>query len=88
VPALAVAAPAHGALNGAMEYRFDVFGDRVAIRAVDGGWQAFRLGNEGKRRPAEFVVPADVAAADLRQYLADLFHESARRSNDQVRPLE
>jgi hypothetical protein len=60
----------------------------VAIRAVESGWQAFWLGNEGKRRPAEFVVPAFIEAADLRQYLADLFHESAKRSNDQVTPLD
>jgi len=71
-----------------MEYRFDVLGHRVAIRRVDDGWQAFDLGNEGKRRPAAFVVPAFIEAADLRQYLADLFHESAKRSNDQVTPLD
>lgn len=71
-----------------MEYRFDVFGNRVAIRRVGDGWQAFDLGNEGKRRPAGFVVPAFIEAADLRQYLADLFHESAKRSNDQVTPLD
>jgi len=66
-----------------MEYRFDVFGDLVAISAVDDGWEAFALGNEGKRRPAGFVVPAFIEAADLRQSLAGLFHESANRANDQ-----
>ncbi len=71
-----------------MEYRFNVFGRLMAVRAVDGGWQAFWLGNEGKRRPAEFIVPAFVEAAGLRQYLADLFHESATRSNDQVTALD
>ena len=71
-----------------MEYRFDVFGNLVAIRRVDDGWQAFALGNEGKRRPAGFVVPSFIEAGDLRQYLADLFHESARRANDQVTRLD
>ena len=71
-----------------MEYRFNVFGNLVAVRAVAGGWQAFWLGNEGKRRPAEFVVPSFVDAADLRQYLADLFHESAKRSNDRVTAID
>ena len=70
------------------EHRFNVFGNLVAIRAVEGGWRAFDLGNEGKRRPAGFVVPAFVEAAGLRQYLADLFHESAKRSNDQVIALD
>ena len=41
-----------------MEYRFDIFGNRVAIRRVGDDWQAFDLGNEGKRRKAGFVVPA------------------------------
>jgi hypothetical protein len=71
-----------------MEYRFNVFGKLVAIRAVEGGWEAFALGNEGKRRPAGFVVPAFIQATELRQYLADLFHESAKRSNDQVTALD
>ncbi|HEY8973622.1 MAG TPA: hypothetical protein VIN75_05340 [Burkholderiaceae bacterium] len=71
-----------------MEYRFDVFGNRVAIRRVGDDWQAFDLGNEGKRRKAGFVVPAFIEVEGLRQYLADLFHESARRSNDQVTPLD
>ena len=71
-----------------VEYRFNVFGNVAAIRAVEGGWEAFWLGNEGKRRPAGFVVPAFIEAADLRQYLADLFHESAKRSNDQVTAID
>ena len=71
-----------------MEYRFNVFGNLVAIRAVAGGWEAFALGNEGKRRPAGFVVPSFIEADGLRQYLADLFHESAKRSNDQVIALD
>ena len=71
-----------------MEYRFNVFGSLVAIRRDGDGWQAFALGNEGKRRPAGFVVPEFIEADGLRQYLADLFHESARRSNDQVTPLD
>jgi hypothetical protein len=59
------------------EYHFNVFGKPVAVRAAAGGWEAFYLGAEGKRRPADFVVPADVDAAGLREWLADLFHENA-----------
>jgi hypothetical protein len=73
------------------EYRFDVFGMRVAIRATgtpSPRWAAFLLGAEGKRRPGGFVVPDFVEPGELRQYLADLFHESAKRSNDQVRPID
>jgi hypothetical protein len=48
------------------EYRFNVFGKPVAVRATDGGWAAFYLGAEGKRRPADFVVPPDIDADGLR----------------------
>jgi hypothetical protein len=70
------------------EYRFDVFGRAIAIRATGAPtprWAAFVLGPEGKRRPAEFVVPDFVAAEELAQFLADLFHESATRPQHQVR---
>jgi hypothetical protein len=76
-------------MGGRAEHRFDVFGRRVAVRADEaGGWRAFWLGDDGKRRPADFVVPDFIAAADLGQFLADLFHESARPGRDRVEPLD
>lgn len=65
-------------------HRFDVFGRRVGIERRGGGWVTYHLGNEGKRRPGEFVVPDFVTEAELQQYLADLFHESASRSHPEV----
>ncbi len=59
------------------EYRFHVFGLWISITGSAGHWQAFYLGNEGKRRPADFIIPADIAAEELCEYLADLFHEHA-----------
>jgi len=59
------------------ELRFKVFGKLVAVTGGAGRRQAFYLGPEGKRRPADFVVPGDVADDDLAEYLADLFHEDA-----------
>jgi len=47
------------------EYRFDVFRLAVAIRPTGSAsprWAAFELGAEGKRRPADFVVPDFVEA--------------------------
>jgi len=61
------------------EFRFNVFGKLVAIRATASGWETFVLGAEGKRRPAEFVVPEFIPAEGLCQYLADLFHEMPRQ---------
>ncbi len=69
------------------EYRFDVFGQRVAVVAADGGWVPYWLG-DGKRRRADFEVPAFVGAHELAQYLADLFHESATPENAEVRRID
>ncbi len=59
------------------EFRFRVFGRMVAVRGPAGAREVFYLGPEGKRRPADFIVPGDVADDALAEYLADLFHEDA-----------
>ncbi len=69
------------------EFRFNVFGTLVAVNGASGGWQAYYLGAEGKRRPADFIVPAHVASEDLLEYLADLFHENATPRNSVVKQL-
>lgn len=69
------------------EHRFNVFGTLVAVTGQKGGWRAFYLGAEGKRRPADFVVPRDVEAHELQEYLADLFHEEATPRNPTVKQL-
>jgi hypothetical protein len=66
------------------EFRFNVFGMPVAIVGSAGAWKAFRLGADGKRRPAEFVVPGELREDELAEYLADLFHEHARPKNGAV----
>lgn len=68
--------------------RFDVFGQRVAIERTPGGWSTWLLGADGKRRRADFEVPAFVAEDELAQYLADLFHESATPARVEVRRIE
>lgn len=66
------------------EHRFNVFGRLVAIVGRPGSWTAYALGSDGKRGPAGFIVPNFLAEDELCQYLADLFHESASRSNGDV----
>lgn len=61
--------------------KFNIFGTLIAINGKPGAWQAFYLGTEGKRRPADLIVPADVAEHELCEYLADLFHEEATPRN-------
>jgi hypothetical protein len=59
------------------EHRFNVFGQVVMITGCPGGWSAYFLGPDGKRRNAEFVVPGSLTEDELCQYLSDLFHEMA-----------
>lgn len=69
------------------ELRFDVYGQVIAIvggGTAPGGWRPFVVGADGKRRPADFVVPDFVAEDELGQYLADLFHESATAARGEV----
>jgi hypothetical protein len=69
------------------EIRFKVFRRLIAIVGVPGNWRALYLGADGKRRPADFVVPGDLAEQDLEGYLADLFHEDATPGHDSVQRL-
>jgi hypothetical protein len=66
------------------ELRFNIFGKMIAVRGTPGNWQAFYLGAEGKRRPADFIVPGDVARDEICEYLADLFHEHATPRNNEA----
>ncbi len=64
------------------EFKFNVFGTLIAVTGSSGAWRAFHLGAEGKRRPADFIVPDDVEEHELCEYLADLFHEHATPRNN------
>ncbi|UTH75941.1 GNAT family N-acetyltransferase [Chromobacterium sp. IIBBL 290-4] len=68
--------------------RFNVYGRILAVERREGGWRAFWAGGDGKRRPAGFIIPNDLAAGDLTQYLEDLFHENATPRNGEVRALD
>jgi len=70
------------------ELKFNVFGKLVAIVGEPGRWSAFLPGSDGKRRPADFVVPDFLSEAELCQYLADVFHELATPANGTVVRLE
>ena len=65
--------------------RFNVFGRILAIQRTAESWQVNAVGTDGKLGPAGFVIPDFVAEHELVQYLADLFHESARPGRDDVR---
>jgi hypothetical protein len=63
------------------ELKFKIFGACIAVTGQPGAWRAFYYGAEGKRRAADFIIPADVAEAELCEYLADLSHEHATPRN-------
>ena len=67
--------------------RFDVFGRRIDVEATSDGWAAYVPGNDGKRRPAGFAIPSELAADAIAQYLDDLFHEGATVMHPSVRLL-
>ena len=67
--------------------RFNVFGKLIAISGQPGSWQAFYPGSDGTRRPADFIIPADVTEDGLADYLADLFHEDATPRRNTVERL-
>ncbi len=62
--------------------KFNIFGTIIGVNRTDTGWTAFYLGNEGKRRLADFIVPDDIEEHDVCEYLADLFHEEATPRNN------
>jgi hypothetical protein len=67
-----------------MAIKFNVFGKRVQIERHGNQWAAFYPGSDGKRRPADFVIPHDVEEHGLALYLGDLFHEDARPGHPDV----
>jgi len=69
--------------------KFDVFGKDVLIVEKDGGWKAFYLGNEGKRRVAkDITVPSSISESEMIQYLDDLCHEWATDRYNNVKRVD
>lgn len=69
------------------QLKFKIFGSFIAVTGKHGAWKAFYFGAEGKRRPADFIIPGEVAEADLCDYLADLLHEDATPRNNTAEQL-
>ena len=69
--------------------RFNVFGRSVLVVRDSAGWHAFDVGAEGKRRAAkDIIIPLDLEAGELVQYLGDLCHERATPEHPDVVPLD
>ena len=68
--------------------RFSIFTRLVDIERNGNSWRVLDVGTDGKRRPANFVIPDFVEEDELAQYLEDLFHENAMPHNGDVRRLD
>jgi hypothetical protein len=65
--------------------KYDVFGTPLEVVNRDGAWKVFYLGTEGKKRPArDIVIPPSISEESVQEYLADLRHEWATPTNQQV----
>ena len=74
-------------MTGSNRLAFDVFGRRLVVEATSDGWTAFYQGHDGKRRPADIVIPKDLDSVGIAKYLDDLFHEFATENHPHVRVL-
>jgi hypothetical protein len=65
----------------------EIYGRRLLVERTVDGWQTFIPGDDGKRRPSPRVLipPFVVTDDELLQYLADLWHESARPDQQTIR---
>jgi hypothetical protein len=70
------------------ELRFRVHSRRIAVARSGAGWRVFEIGADGKRSPADFVIPDFIGEQELCEYLADLFHEAATPTSGGVHPLD
>lgn len=68
--------------------RYNVFGKLVGIEHKNGVFKPYYLGNEGKRREADFIIPSDISENELASYLAVLFHEDATPERNEVKRLD
>ena len=65
---------------------FDVFGRIMQAQRIDGRWQLFLVGAEGKKRPVpDVTVPPHLSTEELLTFLDDLYHEFASPSHPSVR---
>ena len=55
------------------KYRFNVFGDILAIERSNSGWRCFAVGLDGKLGPVDLAVPPEITYEELPQYLYDFW---------------
>ena len=68
-----------------MPIKLNVFGRKMLADYSSQGWRLTIVGEEGKNRPADLVVPQEIITVnDLVNYLNDVYHEAASRDQTSV----
>ncbi len=69
--------------------KYNVFGQKLEVLRQGDKWEAFYLGNEGKKRLAhDIIIPATIEEQGILQYLSDLLHEWANNRHNSVEHLD
>ena len=68
-----------------MPITLNVFGRKMLAEYSSQRWHLTIVGDEGKNRPADLVVPQEIITVnDLVNYLNDVYHEAASRDQTSV----
>ncbi|MGH7616766.1 MAG: DUF7661 family protein [Gemmatimonadaceae bacterium] len=63
----------------------EIYGRRLIVEKTADGWQTYVPGSDGKRSPPALLPAFIRTEEELIQYLADLWHESARPDRATIR---
>jgi len=66
--------------------KLDIFGKmEIEILRKDGGWEAYRLGDEGKKRKLhDLKFPKSLPENEIIGFVEDVYHEWATPENQSV----
>ncbi len=69
---------------------FNVFGKHLAVKREQGHWQVYRadLSERKFSRLYEVVIPDEISAEEIVQWLDDIYHESATDKHPAITRIE
>ena len=69
-------------------YKFEVYGKLKVVERVKGRWQLFDVSKPGMRLPIyDVVIPDELEVGQVKEFLADIYHESASDKYPDVKLL-
>lgn len=68
-----------------MFLRFNVYGQKMSVQRKNDEWLLFKESDTSMRaRVYDVVIPSELQKSEIRTYLADIYHESARPESPDV----